>query len=245
MAKRGKINRGIIPDEYLERPVRSRIYKEFILIVCEDQVLEPVYFGFYQAIFDSIKPETVYLRSVGTGKNSLGVVEQAIVEREFLQEESKKHIDHTWVVFDKDDLDKSPGNVSRFLGAFELANNNNIKVAYSNECFELWLLLHYEDVNPEEPLSRYSNIYPRLENAINKGRTEASKIKYDHQHQDKRVAEIVFKSNLQKNAIERANCLNDYHESKGRSPIDSNPNTRVQKLVMYLNDMIEFYNRNE
>ncbi len=43
-----------------------------------------------------------------------------------------------WCVFDKDSFSDD-----NFNQAKKLAENNNIRPAYSNEAFELWYLLHF------------------------------------------------------------------------------------------------------
>lgn len=83
MAKRGKVTTKIEPRELIERPVRSRKYQYLMLIVCEDQNTERVYFEQFNRLFNELLPnETVYVKAVGTDRNSLGVVMQTIAERE-------------------------------------------------------------------------------------------------------------------------------------------------------------------
>jgi hypothetical protein len=43
-----------------------------------------------------------------------------------------------WCVFDRDSFPS--GNFNR---AFKVADENRIHIAYSNQCFELWYILHY------------------------------------------------------------------------------------------------------
>lgn len=243
MATRGKVKQKIALKDMDERPVRSRKYNEYFLIVCEDESTEPYYFGEFQKLFDSLFPEkrTVFLKAVGTGRNSLGVVKQAVEERDRLQNEAETHIDHVWAVFDKDSLDETGGNLERFNQSFILAKNESIEVAYSNECFELWLLLHYQDVAADVPLSRGGIIYPQLEIVVNKGRTEATKIPYDHKHPSHAFIDAVIKSGSQEKAIQRAADLDDYHIKQKHTPVESNPNTHVYRLVRILNDLYEWY----
>ena len=106
------------------------------------------YFNKFKVEFESIFPNyTVLLVPIGTGRNSLGVVQQAILESQHSFEKYRKEVDEVWAVFDKDDLDKHPKTRENFKRAFERAAANGIKTAYSNECFELWLLLHLTDVD--------------------------------------------------------------------------------------------------
>ena len=236
MAKRGKLN-TVEPVATIERPVRSRKYTYYILIVCEDEMTEPNYFGKYRQLFLEILPkETIYLRSVGTGRNSLGVVRYANEQKEILRQESGKDIDQIWVVFDKDDLDKSKGNRKNFEEAFNVANDLNIKIAYSNECFELWFLLHFEDVEASTILPR-DEIYRRLEDAIRRD-VDSS---FNYVHGDSGIVDIIWERGDKKKAITRAEELDLYHADKGAAPIDSNPNTLVYRLVKGLDEWYAYY----
>lgn len=179
MAKRGRLKEQ--PKELYERPQNIPHYKEFFLIVCEDESTEPCYFKkVFQEEFEKILPkDTIRIETVGTGQNSVSVVEKAISERVIRTEVIQKDIDHVWAVFDKDDLDQNETTRKRFEDAFTLAQNNAVSVAYSNECFELWLLLHFANVSSATPIPRKVRdgenkslcLYGMLEAAINKGRT--------------------------------------------------------------------------
>lgn len=236
MARRGKLNE-ITPKAYIERPSRSRKYTYYILIVCEDERTEPDYFARYKQRFLEILPkETVYLRPIGSGRNSLGVVEYAKTQRDILFEESGKEIDQTWAVFDKDDLDKTNGNRINFERAFYEANESNIEIAYSNECFELWFLLHFEDVDATETLPRES-IYRKLEDAI-KREVDPN---FEYKHGDSSIVDIIWQNGDQQKAIIRAKGLNEYHSDNKTSPIEANPNTLIYKLVEELESWYSYY----
>lgn len=53
-----------------------------------------------------------------------------------------KDEDQIWCIFDIDDFYKQ--NPTEFSNAIQKAHKNGIKIAYINECFELWILLHFE-----------------------------------------------------------------------------------------------------
>jgi len=99
MARRGKIEKLVEPIEEAVRPVRSKKYVYFVLIVCEDQNTEPAYFKQFENLFENLLPEeTVYVKRVGTGRNSLGVVKEAIAERERIYEDNNhRSIDEAWL----------------------------------------------------------------------------------------------------------------------------------------------------
>ena len=52
-------------------------------------------------------------------------------------ERSAKDFDEVWCVVDVDEFDLS--------STFQVARRSGVKLAVSNPCFELWLLLHHED----------------------------------------------------------------------------------------------------
>jgi hypothetical protein len=238
MARKGQIKQSTTRDTE-ERAVKWRKYPHLLLVVCEDESTEPYYFRKFKEEFEKIYPnEKVFLRPVGTGRSSKGVVEQAIAEKQKLHDESNKDVDEVWAVFDKDDADSSKGNAKRFEEAFEIANQQGIEVAYSNEVFELWLLLHFKNVVPNNPLPRAS-IYDELEENINKGRTDATQFVYNHGKTD--VIDIVLKSGDEQKAIERAENLDNSHVQKKTQPIDTNPNTKVYLLVKKLRELIVYY----
>lgn len=235
MAKRGKVAK-VQPRDVIERPARFRRYKYLMLIVCEDQNTECAYFDQFRGLFNSLLPnDTVFVKAVGTGRNSLGVVLQAIAERDKLVKVSGKKVDDVWAVFDKDDLDKMPKTRKNFEQAFVKADEENIKIAYSNECFELWLLLHFINVSPTEAIPR-SNLYEKLEKAVAKHNPQ-----FVYHHGDAAVLGEVAKHGNEKQAIERAKALNHFHEQNQHTPIDSNPRTLVFSLVEQLREWYDFY----
>lgn len=231
MAKRGIISKKSLKDKDI-RPVRWRKYPHLFLIVCEDKKTEPYYF---ERFIKEFPKETVFLRAVGTGMSSLGVVEQSLIEKNKLAEESNKSVDEVWTVFDKDDAEKSFGNAERFKNAFKKAQELKHRVAYSNEVFELWLLLHLATVPVEKPI-------PRLEiyNSINAKVKENSKYKdFDYEHGNTNIVDIVTEIGNEEKAIERAQELLKSHD--GTPPIDANPSTTVHILIRRLRELITYY----
>lgn len=231
MARRGELRRADLKERD-KRPIRWRKYPHLFLIVCEDGKTEPYYFETFEK---HIPEETIFLRAVGTGRSSKGVVEQAIIEREKLSFESKKQVDEVWVVFDKDDADKVEANSIRFSEAFKIAQEEKIRVAYSNEVFELWLLLHFSEIISTSTISR-ENIYSSLEKQIKSNDTFEN---FVYQHGKTDVIDVLFKIGDERRAIERAEKL--LIEQRGKTPIDANPSTTVHILVKRLRELIKYY----
>ncbi|MDZ7878813.1 MAG: RloB family protein [Saprospiraceae bacterium] len=55
-----------------------------------------------------------------------------------------------WCVFDRD-REPNDGKDTAFNDSIRTANAKGIKTAWSNDDFELWILLHFEDVDPNNP----------------------------------------------------------------------------------------------
>ncbi len=231
MAKKGKL-KEFQENELEERPIRFKRYQYLFLIVCEDENTEPTYFEHFK---NQIPKETIFLKPVGTGRDAKGVVEQAIVEREKLSVESKKDVDVVWAVFDKDDSDENTTKIKRFEDAFEIAKDNNIETAYSNEVFELWLLLHLSEVDANVALPR-AEIYTLLQENI---RTYEKHKTFEYEHGNASILQIIYEVGSQEDAINRAKKLLQLQGAK--TPIEANPSTKVHILVTELLEWITYF----
>lgn len=113
--------------------------KTKVFAFCEGEVTEP---GYIMAFSRLVCNPLVDVEALGPSGVPVTVVQRAVEKREELDRTAKKSKDpldklfDVWAVFD---CDEHP-NIDR---AFQLANNNNIKIAYSNPCFEIWPVLHY------------------------------------------------------------------------------------------------------
>lgn len=104
--------------------------KQSFLIVCEGVNTEPNYFNAFRLTSASVK-------AVGKGLNTIKLVQEAIIIKE--DERRKGHTyNQYWVVFDKDDFSNHD-----FNKAILLAESMGFNVAYSNQAFEYWFLLHF------------------------------------------------------------------------------------------------------
>ena len=231
MARKGKLTE-FQEKELEERPARIKRYKYLFLIVCEDENTEPEYFKHFK---DEIPEGTIFLKPVGTGRDAKGVVEQAILEKQKLSHEAKKDVDIVWAVFDKDDADENATKIKRFQDAFEIAKNNKIETAYSNEVFELWLLLHLTDVDSTIALLR-ATIYDLLQENIRRNEAYAT---FEYAHGNASILPIIYKIGNQDTAISRAEILLEKQNQK--IPIEANPSTKVHILVKELLDWIVYF----
>ena len=110
---------------YKPRGVDLYPTRQSFLIVCEGKRTEPNYFEGFRAPGLIVEP-------IGLGCNTLSLVREAIKLR------TKGKYNQTWCVFDRDE-----NPPEQFNAALELARREGIRVAYSNQAFELWYLLHF------------------------------------------------------------------------------------------------------
>jgi hypothetical protein len=120
-----KANRRAEPT--FERVEPKLAEKPTILIICEGENTEPSYFKQFRLSSATIKP-------VGEGYNTTSLVNRAI------QIASQGTYEQVWCVFDKDDFSDVD-----FNNAISIAEANNFGVAYSNQAFEYWIILHFND----------------------------------------------------------------------------------------------------
>ena len=103
-----------------------------VLIVCEGERTEPLYF---RELADHYRLATANIEVVGSGSDPHTVVRKAkeLQKRERRQGEQ---YDEVYCVFDRDEH-------PAFDNASKDATDSGLKLARSWPCFELWLLLHF------------------------------------------------------------------------------------------------------
>lgn len=102
--------------------------QESVLLICEGQRTEP---GYFKALKNIFRIRSYALEfSAPADPNSIAA--EALEKREIY--------DHVWAVFD---CDRHPG-IEQVKNRCRQAG---VKVAFSNPCFELWLILHVQDMD--------------------------------------------------------------------------------------------------
>lgn len=136
-----------------------------------------------------------------------------------INEKAKKNgenYDQVWCVFDKDDC-----KLEDFNAAMDIADRNKFKVAYSNNAFELWYLLHFQYFDTAISRKDYmSKLSKHLKDKYKKNDPGM----YDR-----------LKSN-QDTAIKNAEKLLKQYNPP--NPGKDNPSTKVHELVKELNRYI-------
>jgi RloB-like protein len=192
---------------YSDRKMGNRKPIPTFLIVCEGEKTEKYYFESFPV---STRPE---VEIIGAGCETISVVNKA------LELMGNKKFDRVWCVFDRDpSRDKT---AQRFNNALQLAKKENIDVAYSNECFEIWYLLHFHFYNTAIPRKDYGKMLTALLG-----------VKYEKNSED------MYKllEDNQPRAIKHARKLLDSYDP--HNPESDNPATTVHLLVEELNQYI-------
>lgn len=220
MARKAKI--GLQRFSQRTKILRSNYKKlrQHILIICEGEKTEPNYF---KSIENKLPRGIVKLDIYGEGKNTLSLVSDVIDKVEEVKNHAKRDdyirpYDQAWVVFDRDSF-----NPDQFDNAISKAKANDIKVAYSNEAFELWYILHFEYLNAGITRNQY------------KGKlTYHLGAKYEKNSEDmyKKLKDLGDQDAATKNAIKLLELHNNI------APSLQNPSTRVHELVIILNEYI-------
>jgi hypothetical protein len=109
--------------------------------MCEGIVTEPKYFAGWR---HETRNTLVTIEIVGEGVGPKVLVERAVEKKRAAEAEARRSRDafaryeEVWCVFDVD----QHGLIAE---ARQQAAANGLRVCISNPCFEIWLLLHYQD----------------------------------------------------------------------------------------------------
>jgi hypothetical protein len=210
-----------------------------ILVVTEGENTEPAYFEWVRKKFSA---PTVELVEHGAGRGDpAALVKEALRLSKERREKLCKHqlsinqvddFDEIWIVFDTDVL-----TVEKRNSGIAFAKSKGIKVAYSEPCFEFWLLLHATFTTAQ--MAKCSDVIPHLakylgwNNYSGRGKkgSEVSDL----------MEPLVQKASIQK-AVKHAERIRQYH-SDGNTPFPANPSTDVGLLIRSINDALGPANR--
>ena len=203
------------------RPFGNKPKRRSILIVCEGEQTEPLYFD---ALKERLPREVLKRVTIqGTGVNTYKLIECA--EKVIAEREKNGHppFYEVWLVFDKDSFPNAHFNET----IEEAKRRERWYCAWSNEAFELWYVLHFRHVTT--PISRmaYKTI---LETEI---RNNLGDSNYCYAKNDRKMFERLLP--YVASAIERARRgVERQEELHGANWAAMNPATRVHELVKRL-----------
>jgi len=219
--KRPKQNKNKIPD---------------VIIACEDEVSAPTYFKMIvkKLIEAKVITQDSFVIADHKHTNPLGVLHD-LKNHKSKHGKNYKEFEHKWIVIDRD-IERVNGgghNKEDFNNAINSAKESKVEVAYMNDSFELWYLLHFD--------YRTTAI---LRDEILEKVIEKLKVKNPHKFlklnseniKQKNYTKMVFDELLefQEIAIKNAKkLLVSYGDS--HNPENNNPSTTIHKLIEILN----------
>ncbi len=190
-----------------QRSINPRIY-----IYCNGEIAEPTYFKEFK---DHLRSRTITISyNRFKGDSPWNLIKKVITEKNALASRGRfvdEDGDQCWCVFDVDEYWNQ--NPTKLKAALKLAKDNNVHLAWSNECFELWYLLHFQNLQTEIPRSHYHRkLKTHFRNFGSKAYTKNCSV----------FGQIFEK---QPEAIKNARQI--YQANK----VEKNPSTTVFKLV--------------
>lgn len=121
-------------------------------------------------------------------------------------------VDECWCIFDVE----WPRNHPNLKAAVSLAKDNRVRLAISNPCFEVWLILHYKDFNTFSDTSVVERASRKLDKRAGKS-----------------IDASVYMS-LRKDAVRRARFLEACHERNGTMFPHDNPSSGMYLFLRSL-----------
>lgn len=136
------------------RPQNNRRPRNKFYIYCEGEKTEPNYIRSYiGSLRDGALRDVVRVQS--TNKNTpMQLVDVAVAHK---KNGASLPGDIFWVVYDRESVAKYSDDLHD--RAFVKANANEVNIALSNVCFELWLILHFLDSSA--PYSSFDDLIKR------------------------------------------------------------------------------------
>jgi len=191
------------------------------LIICEGANTEPKY-------FESFPVPSNLVKTVGLGMSKTALVKKAIKISKEEENKGRK----VWCVFDFDIKRDQNGQQADYNNAIQLAKSKGFEVAYSNDSFELWFILHYQFVDSQLTRKEYYeilNTHWQIDDYEEYGKSLSFCMSiYNNLQNDSKAS--------QSKAIERAKLL--YETYRNLTYSNQNPCTTVFRLVEELNATI-------
>jgi hypothetical protein len=220
---------------------RSRNTREQIcgiIIACEDSVSSPEYFKQIVSKLKEEKKITPHSFVIANHRhnNPKGVLQDLLNYKD--GNITYKDFNSKWIVIDRDaniGCARSGHNVQDFNNSIKDAKEKGIKVAYANDSFELWYLLHFRYVDTRimrdkiliDVIAEFKKNFPDDFQNLN-----VYNIKTKEQTQKIYQRLLIKQQTAIKNAEKLLTNYGDNHK-----PESDNPSTTIHKLVLELNSI--------
>jgi hypothetical protein len=222
----GKRNVPAVPLDYYDSKLEKRTPNLFFVFY-SGEVTERKYFeGLRTDLASRARDRSQFVHLKYVRGTPAQMVQSVLEEINIRQQEGTANTseDIIWVVFDKDDFDN-------YSSAISSAHQADMKVAYSNECFELWLLLHFQEQKIQIKRAALTELLrAKWEETVGSAIESEKKVKHFPYG-------IVRTQGDRSMAVERAKALFELAVmANPQSPWVVNPVTTVHELVVQLID---------
>jgi hypothetical protein len=223
---------------------------EVFIIFCEDGAVEPAYLNAFRSHrvqiscipnagqhHQNVDHATNYLRNKGMLEVANGV-------------EVLKFMPGTqvWCMYDRDkDAAKDDGKDTAFNDSIANARGRGMGVAWSNDNFELWILLHFVDVDVNDAACLHRDgYYLQLQGVLRSAYPEASALGQkvhnpmftyrDSLKSGSQFARMMLPllAGKMEDAIARAQNLEKHHDEASKTPHRKVPCTMVHHLCLQI-----------
>ncbi len=194
----------------LKRKVANRVPRKTLLVFCEGEKTEQEYIKALKRspLVREFASVDIYIESDTGGLVPKTLVSKAI-EAKARNSGEGSEIDEIWCVFDVE----WPTNHPDLNHSVERARQSGIRVAISNPCFELWLILHFQDHYGFLSSADAISLRHHLDGSTGKG-----------------LEPSMYMASISK-AVNRASELNYYHLQNGTAFPRNNPSSGMYQLV--------------
>ncbi len=223
--KKGKPKRASKP---------SKEYRNSILIICEGEKTEPNYFKGFPV-------SNIKVKTIGLGQNTLSLVESAVQLWKDLFKEGKC-FEKLWCVLDRDSFPlRNYNQAFQTITTEEQRLNRRyrkqvkrdieLSIAYSNEAFELWYILHFDYITSGISRSEYERM---LTDRMGKEYKKNDPNMYNF------LEKLSSETNFQKGqAVAIRNAKSLRKSTQVANIHNNNPSTSVDELVEELNKYLK------
>jgi len=200
-----------------ERKEASKEPRKSVLIVCEGEKTEPIYFN---SLKSNLRLAIVEVEIVGEGAAPINVVDRAIELREERKQLARKSITKAAyeVVYCVIDVE-APMPHESLARAIDKAKGNKLDVILSNPCFEYWYILHFRKTSAPFNRSQDAKAALRREHPA-------------YNESDTTIFNVVYPKTS--DAIKHSKDVLKEQHNEAEDLRDCNPSTHVHKIVEYL-----------
>lgn len=211
-----------LEENKLKKRLARQDYKKLFVILTEGKKTEPNYFAGFKKAIESSGSHDVIVEIIGVGEATVRLLPFA---DDFIEQFGLENAE-IWLVTDKDDFPDAQFN--ELVRQCKKRNdkkhlNNYWHCAWSNECFELWFILHFSFYQAAVSRSEYFRLLNDQFRKLGLGKYEKNSDK---------IFDWLIQYGNPKLAIAYARKL--YEEKKYLLPSKAKPCTTVFELAAQL-----------